>query len=123
MTIHRTAAKRGSKYGNRKVTTNGYTFDSAMEERRYQELLILQSAMRIKALKVHPEYLIHESYRQAETGKTIPSVAYEADFEYFDCDDRKWVTEDVKGVETAVFKLKRKLFEARYHRLLRTVQA
>ena len=111
-----------SKYGNRHVQYDGYTFDSLMERRRYQELKLLEAAGEIYDLKVHPPYQIFDAYKQPETGKRIRAVKYIADFEYKDSATAEIITEDVKGVETAVFKLKRKLFEVKYERLLRLVQ-
>jgi len=48
------------------------------------------------------------------TGRSVRQIAYEADFEYIDSETGRRVIEDVKGVQTAVFKLKRKLVEYQY---------
>ena len=100
-----------SKYGNRKAKADGYTFDSQAEYTRYQQLLLLQRAGEIRALKVHPRYLLQESFVDA-TGKRWRAIHYEADFEYYE--NHEIVVEDVKGAETAVWKLKRKLFLKRH---------
>jgi hypothetical protein len=110
-----------SKFGNRRIEYDGYIFDSLMEKRRYQELQLLVQMGDISGLRVHPRYKLQEKYRQPETGKRERAIYYEADFEYIE--DGQVVTEDVKGHQTAVFKLKRKLFEQKFNRRLRLVQA
>lgn len=45
-------------------------------------------------------------------GKTFRKIEYVADFQYEQ--DGKIIVEDVKGMETDVFKLKKKLFEYKY---------
>lgn len=119
-----------SKFGNRKVVIDGYTFDSQAEGRRYRELKLLEAAGVIGCLRVHPPYQLQEGYKHAETGKRVQAIRYEADFEYIE--DGKVVVEDVKAwdkkkqqfILTAVFKLKRKLFESQYYpRVIRIVEA
>ena len=85
-----------NKYGNRTVRADGFTFDSQAEHRRYQALRLMERAGIIKDLDVHRRFLLHAGIR------------YECDFSYIE--DGKLVAEDVKGVETAVFRLKKKLF-------------
>jgi len=104
-----------SKYGNRKVQADGYTFDSKAEHNRYIELQLLLENGYIKDLKVHPVFELQKPFKD-RSGKRWRAITYEADFAYIDCFDGKEVptVEDVKGAETAVFKLKRKLFLFRY---------
>ena len=101
--------KGRSKFGNVRTKVDGISFASKAEAARYQELKLLEKAGKIAVLTLQPRYSLESG------GKTI--CTYVADFEYFltpaDGSRRK-VTEDVKGIETAVFKLKRKLFEAQY---------
>jgi hypothetical protein len=40
--------RTNSKYGNEKVTIDGWTFDSKLEGRRYEELKLLQKAGKIR---------------------------------------------------------------------------
>lgn len=109
-------ARKGNKYHAQTVREDGYTFDSLKEHRRYLELKALERTGQIAALVVHPRYTLLDAYRRVD-GKRVRAVTYEADFEYIE--DGVTVTEDVKGVQTAVFKIKRKLFEWRYKRVLR----
>jgi hypothetical protein len=115
-----------NKYNARKVTIGGYTFDSQAEARRYQQLLLLQSAGEIFDLEVHPVFVLLPGFKSG--WKMISKLKYEADFrysEYLDPPDQqpttkfiprkstrrsKRVVEDVKGAKTAEFKVKEKLF-------------
>ena len=99
-----------SKYHNQKVYVDGIRFDSKKEARRYIQLKELESAGEIHGLELQPEYEILPSYKK--NGKTIRRTVYRADFRYFQGD--KVVVEDVKGVETDIFRLKRKLVEYFY---------
>ena len=102
---------RRNKYNAVKTKQDGYTFDSKAEAARYGELVILQAAGEIERLEVHPCFILQDSFTDA-TGTRQRAISYEGDFMYWQGDTH--YVEDVKGVETAVFKLKRKLFLARY---------
>ena len=100
-----------SKYHNRK--TKG--FDSAKEWRRNQELETLQRAGEISELNRQVPFVLMPSYTIAdETTKqgfrTIREIRYIADFTYR-LKNGKRIIEDVKGMQTDVFKIKRKLLE------------
>ena len=99
-----------NKYRNKKVQIDMYVFDSIAESRRYKELALLQRAGKITELQLQPKFLLQESFRK--NGKTYRKIDYIADFQYEE--NGKIVVEDVKGKETEVFKLKRKLFEKKY---------
>lgn len=101
-----------SKYRNRKTIIDGITFDSKGEANRYCELKLLQRAGEISDLTLQPKFTLQESFKK--NGKTHRAITYTADFQYFDKLSRKWVIEDFKGVETEVFRIKRKLFEKEY---------
>ena len=100
-----------SKYGARRVTVDGIRFDSGMEARRYQQLQLLQRAGMIDQLEVHPRYEILPAHKHPVTGKRVRGIHYEADFRYVDIETGAPVVEDVKGHQTPVFRLKRKLVE------------
>ena len=97
---------RRNKYGAKKITIDGITFDSQREGRRYQDLVLLQRAGRISGLQLQPEYLVEVNSKKI--GK------YKADFLYFDHDKKEEVVEDCKGFRTPVYRLKKKLVEALY---------
>jgi len=102
---------RRSKYNAVKVRLDGYTFDSKAEAARYNELKVLERAAIISQLEVHPRFELLEAFTDNE-GKRQRAIDYVADFAYWQ--DGQYVVEDVKGVETPVFKLKKKLFLKRY---------
>ncbi len=111
---------RRSKYGNRKTEIDGYTFASIAESLRYQELKLMLHAGEIGNLFLQPRYELQSSF--ALDGKRVRAIYYVADFEYWDNDLGELITEDVKGVETAVFKLKHKMFKRRYGRSVKLVR-
>ena len=95
-----------SKYGNRKVTVDGLTFDSAKEAKRWRELCLLERAGTISALRRQVKYKLLPSQRVG--GKVVERpVTYIADFVY--TEDGQTVVEDAKGVRTKEYIIKRKL--------------
>lgn len=99
-----------NKYHNKKVQVDMYVFDSIAESRRYKELKLLEQAGEISELELQPRFLLQEGFRK--NGKNFRKIEYIADFQYIE--NGRLVIEDVKGKETEVFKLKRKLFEHEY---------
>lgn len=104
------AEEKVSKYNNKKTQIDMYVFDSIAESKRYKELALLEKTGRITELELQPHFLLQESFKK--NGKTYRKIEYIADFKYKE--NGKIVVEDVKGKETDVFKLKRKLFEKKY---------
>ncbi len=104
-----------SKYMNLKVKSDGYVFDSKKEYARYKELSLLLQAKKIKELEVHPRFLLQEGFYDKEGKKQLP-IYYEADFKYMEkqmvVGHSQWVEviEDVKGMKTDIYKLKKKMF-------------
>lgn len=108
--------KRRHKYGIAPVeqrTVDGIVFDSQAEARRYGELKLLERGKFIHKLELQPCYPIQVN------GKHI--CTYVGDFRYFEGGLR--VLEDVKGMQTPEFKLKKKLVEALYDVKIRIVPA
>lgn len=117
----RRPGKKRHKYNARRVTVDGHTFDSKAEARRYNQLRLLQRVGDIADLELQPSFELQPGFTDA-SGKRQRAIHYIADFAYTLPDGRR-IVEDVKGVETAVFKLKRKLFLFTYPDLeLRTVK-
>ena len=95
-----------SKYHSRKVTWDGIEFDSLKEARRYRELWLLKKAGEITNLQRQVRFVLIPSQRI--DGKVVErSVSYIADFVYED--HGEIVVEDVKGLKTREYILKRKL--------------
>lgn len=95
-----------SKYHNRKITVDGETFDSIREYRRYKELQLMERAGEISNLRRQDRFqLIPAQYKD---GKCVERECdYIADFVY--TENGVKVVEDVKGVKTAEYIIKRKL--------------
>ena len=119
--------RTSSKYHNRKaarITPEGNTleFDSQKEARRYDELVLLLTAGKIRELKLQPEYTLQEAYTTLE-GVRVRAIRYRADFSYERatepdcCGEVHWlrVVEDVKSeaTKTRVYAIKRKLMHER----------
>jgi hypothetical protein len=100
-----------SKYHSRKTTVDGITFDSIREANRYQELRLLERAGEIKDLELQPRFTLQEAFEIA--GRHVRKIEYVADFAYVK--DGRPVIEDVKGMKTDVYKIKKKLFEKQYN--------
>lgn len=99
-----------SKYNNKKVQVDMYVFDSIAESIRYKELKLLERAGEISELTLQPRFLLQEAFRK--NGKSYRKIEYIADFQYIE--KGKTIVEDVKGIQTDVFKLKHKIFEKLY---------
>ncbi len=97
-----------SKFNAVRTTVHGWTFDSKKEAQRYGELLLLGRAGRIRNLELQPWFHLHVN------GERIGK--YVADFRYQELDafGERDVIEDVKGMKTPVYRLKKKLVEATY---------
>ena len=101
---------RKNKYGNKRCTTNGITFDSKKEMYRYLELKGLEDAGLIVDLKLQHHFTLSESFRRPD-GELIRKIEYIADFTYFD-GEGKFIIEDVKSEATRknpVYSLKRRM--------------
>lgn len=99
---------RKNKYNAEKTTIDGHDFPSKREAERYCELKLFLKAGEIKNLVLQPRFLLQQKFKD-KTGTTHRKIEYVADFMYVDKDDKK-IVEDVKGVMTDVYKLKKKLF-------------
>lgn len=88
-------------------TYRGILFDSQAEMYRYIELEQMVKAKKIKNLSHHVVYTIYPPIKQWDTGKKWRPITYEVDFEYTEKGQLVW--EDVKGMITQAYRIKRKL--------------
>lgn len=105
-----------TKYNAKKtvrVMPNGSerTFDSQKEARRYDELALLLRAGKISDLRLQPEFTLQESFVDS-TGEVFRAIKYKADFSYIL--DGVRVVEDVKGMKTKDYEMKRKLVRDKF---------
>ena len=96
-----------SKYHNKKIEVDGITFDSRKEAKRFQTLKLMEKAGEISNIELQKRFELIPKQKDAN-GKTVRACNYVADFVYLDKDGRQ-VVEDVKGMRTDVYKLKKKL--------------
>ena len=111
------------KYHAKKVIIDGVQYDSKREAARAHELSLLESAGEIRNLQRQVRFLLipaqYEPDITTKTGKKKRGrlierkCEYVADFCYFDRDGR-YIVEDVKGIRTEVYKIKRKLMLYNY---------
>ena len=93
-----------NKYRAIKTIVDDITFDSKKEARRYVQLKLLVKAGVVTKLELQPRYDLIIN--------TVKCGFYKADFRYFE--NGKEVVEDVKGMKTPVYNLKKKLIKAIY---------
>ena len=99
-----------SKYRSRKITVDGHVFPSKLEARRYGQLKLREQAGEIHDLVLQPRFLLQKGFRD-RTGKWHRAINYIADFQYM---EDAIVVEEVKGRETVVYRIKKKLFMYKY---------
>jgi hypothetical protein len=109
--IHRRQSNsRINKYRNVKTEIDGHLFDSKAEAQYFLNLKVLHASGEIRGFSIQPSFMLPGDIR------------YRPDFLICDAAGQIFAV-DVKGVETAAFKLKRKLWEKTYPWLpLRTVK-
>jgi hypothetical protein len=102
-----------NKYKAIRTEVDGIMFHSKKEAKRYSELKLLEKAGEISQLELQPKFIIEI--------EGIKICNYIADFRYIDKKAQgnngqmgTTVVEDVKGVLTPVYRLKKKLVEALY---------
>lgn len=91
-----------SKYGNKPTVLDGMFFPSKKQAARYSELKLLARAGVIENLRCEVNYALDVNRIRIGT--------YRADFVYLE--GGKEIVEDVKGVRTPVYQLKKKLMRA-----------
>ena len=96
-------APKRSKYGNRRTEYGGLMYDSQKEASRAVELDMLKRAGEVICWVPHVLFPLSKG------------VSYEADFVIVYADWHVEV-EDVKGVRTQAYRIKKKLFAERYGR-------
>lgn len=92
-----------SKYRANKTTLDGIQFDSKREAQRYSELKLLERAGAIQDLERQVEFELIPKQKGER------AVKYIADFVYKENGEK--VVEDVKGMKTKDYIIKRKLMQ------------
>ena len=100
-----------SKYRNVKTAIDGKVFDSKREGMRYAELKLLQSAGKIAYLQCQKPFVLLEGVKLHGDKRKGSPTKYIADFAYADRETGEMVIEDVKGFDTDVSRLKRRMLK------------
>lgn len=85
--------------GNTKVKKLGYSFDSKLESAVHDLLLLRERAGEIKNIK-----------QQVNIHLTLAKILYQVDFSHEDCKTGQEEYTEAKGFETAVYRIKRRLW-------------
>lgn len=109
--------KKKSKYSAKKCEIDGIKFDSEKEGKRYVQLKLLEKNKFISDLQLQVPFVLQDGFEF--NGKKILPIKYIADFTYWE--NGELVIEDVKGVKTDVYELKKKMFMYRYKKYIREV--
>lgn len=107
-----------SKYKAVKTIVDGITFDSIKEAKRYKELKLLERAGMIEELQLQVPFVL---FSKSKYGRV---VKYIADFTYYELlsgNKRKYIVEDVKGMKTPVYKLKKRIMAECYGIVIKEV--
>lgn len=100
----------GTKYHNKKIVIDGIIFDSKKEGMRYKALKSLEKNGKIQDLQLQVKFVLIPSQKEFISGKervVERECSYIADFVYTQNGCK--VVEDVKGMRTAEYIIKRKL--------------
>ena len=101
-----------SKFHNIIVETKHGRFDSKKEYRRFLELKMMERAGEIHDLERQVPFVLITGVRWSD-GKKHRDTIYKADFVYHLQNGEK-IVEDVKGVKTAAYKIKKELMKDIY---------
>ena len=97
-----------SKYKSKRITVDGYTFDSLDEFRYYEYLLRKKAKGEIINFELQPKYTLIPCFKKY--GKTHRAVTYTPDFLIYHSDGSEELI-DVKGYSTQQGELRKKLFD------------
>lgn len=127
-----------SKYNVSKTTKEQTGYDSTKEAKRAKELEILEKAGEISNLEKQKEFVLQDSFvhywsrswqekkkkkaieqpttkaKMKKKGKTERAIKFIVDFVYCEKGSDHLVCEDVKGMRTDAYKIKRKLFMKKF---------
>lgn len=103
-----------SKYGAKKITIDGITFDSKDEGKYYLYLKELKFKGEILNFELQPKYELQPSFKKC--GKTYRAITYAPDFLIYHLDGTEELI-DVKGMSTQQGEMRRKMFDYKYPEL------
>ena len=98
---------RENKYSAVKTLRHGITFDSKIEADRYDTLLHWHRAGVIKDLERQVRIILHGANGTPLKSDTGRDLSYVADHTYRVTSTNQHIIEDVKGVKTSAYRLKK----------------
>ena len=101
------------KYRAKKCAFEGRIYDSQAEMKRAMILKIWLAEGHISDLEYQPRFTLQEAFRD-NCGRLNRKIEYVPDFYYFEVATFQSVAEDVKGMQTPDYRLKAKLFRAKF---------
>lgn len=104
--LQKKKGNKKSKYNAKKEVIDGITFDSKKESKRYLELKAMEKVGTIQKLQLQVPFILIEKSKYGR------AIKYVADFVYIKNGSK--IVEDVKGVKTPVYKLKKRLMAEKY---------
>lgn len=110
MKLHWRGRKGRSKYRAQPIILDGIRFASKREGNRWGQLKLLERAGKISGLQCQPVFELAPAIKFAGSARAKPALRYIADFAYVE--GGKHVIEDVKGILTAAFVIKRHLMKS-----------
>lgn len=107
--------KRAEKYGRIKKEVDGIVFDSTSEAQAYSILKLWERAGEIRDLQLQPVFVLQEK----QPG--MRAIKYVADFRFWQVANSPQlqgdIVVDVKGIQTPAFRIKAKMFRAKFPEL------
>lgn len=106
-----------SKYRAIKTVVGDLTFDSKAEARRYGELRLMERAGLIENLQRQIPIVLLPTVKFHDAKRAQPALRYIPDFTYYEWQAGKKikVVEDVKGIQTPAFVIKRHALKALFN--------
>jgi hypothetical protein len=99
-----------SKYGNRRTTIGGETFDSKREALRHIVLKDMEKHGEIHHLERQVTYILAPPVRIAGEKRARPALRFKADFRYIK--SGQTVIEDTKGYSDTAFRIRQHLMKS-----------
>lgn len=103
--------KKRHKHNAQKTVLDGITFPSKHEANYYAALKLRVRAGEVSRFELQPAFVLQEAF--IRNGKKVREIKYIADFKIFYPDGSMEIV-DTKGFRTKDYKLKKKLFLAKY---------
>ena len=122
---------KSGKIKHTKTVVDGITFDSKMESQYYEYLKELKAKGIVTKFTLQPEFILQEKFmvvdgqvvygdnpdfnkiKRQTKAPTVQAIKYVSDFDVDYADGHNEVV-DPKGIATADFKIKRKMFMCKY---------